>query len=457
MKIKYIRILLHTLIFLQFLYLTASKFNSEKNESINKQKHENIPKTKTHKKHLLGLSESFKNFNELSENQNENYSTEIITNPSNYLNNLINLNSEPKKENSTLRTFFLQNKIMAHRGLFGYFPEHSIKGFELAYYMGADYLETDINLTKDGKMVIFHDPILNVVTDIAEYPQFQSRKRNKTIDGISYENSFFISDFTYEELSQFYLLQRFKNRPQIYNKEFKILLIEDLINLVLALNTVHNKSTGIYIEPKNPLFFQEELNLSISEELFKLLDKYNLTSVSDAEKKIYFEKCPIVIQAFELETLKFFKAKANLPQIFLMTWRFFYNFTEAAQHADGFGPDINYLLYERVDDFLTANKTFYASKDDYMLNVVGKKFEDEVDLLGKIILPAKKNLFLEYAKKLNVVVHPYNMNNDNLKFSDKPEIQYCKMKKLGVHGFFADFCDTALISLKNAENLCAGL
>jgi len=370
------------------------------------------------------------------------------------LNNIDNYNRNFffQIDNST-KLEYLKNKIMAHRGLFGYFPEHSIKGFELAYYMGADYLETDINLTKDGKMIIFHDPILDTVTNIAEFPQYLKRKKTKYIDGILYENSYFITDFTYEEISQFYLTQRFKNRPQIYNKEFKILLMEDLIRMVIKLNVIHNKKTGIYIEPKYPQFFKEELNLNISEELIQILTLYNLTDVY--HKKTDYEKCPIVIQAFELETLKFFREKASLPQISLMSWRFFYNYKEIAKFADGIGPDINYILYERIDDLLIANKTSFRNKDDYIANVVGKVFEDELDVLGNLILPSKNNLFLEYAKKLNLIVHPYNMNNDNPKFSLRPEIQYCKMKKLGVDGFFADFCDTAILSLKNAESLCS--
>ncbi len=357
-------------------------------------------------------------------------------------------------KNGITKSELLKNKIMAHRGLYGYFPEHSKKGFELAFFMGADFLETDINLTKDGKIVIFHDPNLDDVTNISEFPEFENRKRTKMIDGILYTNKLFISDFTYEEISRLYTRQRFSNRPQIYNNEFKMLLMEDLIKMVIEKNHFHNKTTGIYIEPKNPSFFIEELNLNISEELYKLLKKYNLTDIEDSSNYL---KCPIVIQAFEYDTLKFFKASANLPQIYLMTWRFYYNFTEAANVADGFGPDINFILYERVDDYFTANNTYYKEKEMFMEKVVNKKFDDEVHVLENIILPMKNNLFLDYAKKLNMIVHPYNLNNDFPRFSYIPEVQYCKIKKLGADGFFADFCDTALFSIKNAGYLCSDL
>ncbi len=57
---------------------------------------------------------------------------------------------------------------MAQRGLFGLYPEHFIKGFESAYFMGANYVETDVNLTKDKKLIIFHDPYLDYTIDIEE-------------------------------------------------------------------------------------------------------------------------------------------------------------------------------------------------------------------------------------------------------------------------------------------------
>ena len=349
---------------------------------------------------------------------------------------------------------YLLNKIMAHRGLFGYYPEHSIKGFELAFLMGADYLETDINVTKDKQLIVFHDPILDIVTNINEFPEFSNRKTTKTLDGTLFQDNFFISDFTLEELKKLNISQRYKYRPQLYNNEFKIILIEELINFVIENNKKFNKKTGIYIEPKFPAYYYEEINFDVNLELKKLFEKYNL---NDLDNKENFNKCPIIIQAFEIDTLKYFKKNANIPQIALMTWRKFYNFTDLALYSDGLGPDVNFILYERMDDLLYANSTKYNSQEDFIKNVSDKIFKEEIEKLGENILPSKKNLFVEYARKLKLHIHPWDLNNDNLKFSINPEIQYCKLKKLGVTGFFADFCDTALFSIKYSNDLCYNL
>ncbi|MBN2628726.1 MAG: glycerophosphodiester phosphodiesterase [Spirochaetales bacterium] len=51
-------------------------------------------------------------------------------------------------------------QIYAHRGASGYAPENTMAAFELAVRQGAQGIETDVHLTKDGKLVIIHDHIL---------------------------------------------------------------------------------------------------------------------------------------------------------------------------------------------------------------------------------------------------------------------------------------------------------
>ena len=60
-----------------------------------------------------------------------------------------------------------QPLVIAHRGASGYLPEHTLAGYELAIKMGADYIEPDLQLTKDGYLVAMHDTTLNRTTDVA--------------------------------------------------------------------------------------------------------------------------------------------------------------------------------------------------------------------------------------------------------------------------------------------------
>jgi glycerophosphoryl diester phosphodiesterase len=58
--------------------------------------------------------------------------------------------------------------LIAHRGASAYAPEHSIEAYKLAIEQGADYVEPDLTLTKDGVLVCSHDPFLERVTNVAE-------------------------------------------------------------------------------------------------------------------------------------------------------------------------------------------------------------------------------------------------------------------------------------------------
>ncbi|MCR5866546.1 MULTISPECIES: glycerophosphodiester phosphodiesterase family protein [Aquincola] len=58
--------------------------------------------------------------------------------------------------------------VIAHRGASGYLPEHTLGGYELAIKMGADYIEPDLQLTKDGQLVAMHDTSLARTTNVEQ-------------------------------------------------------------------------------------------------------------------------------------------------------------------------------------------------------------------------------------------------------------------------------------------------
>ena len=51
--------------------------------------------------------------------------------------------------------------IIAHRGASGYLPEHTLPAKAMAYAQGADYLEQDLVMTKDDRLVVLHDHYLD--------------------------------------------------------------------------------------------------------------------------------------------------------------------------------------------------------------------------------------------------------------------------------------------------------
>ena len=60
--------------------------------------------------------------------------------------------------------------VIAHRGASGYLPEHTLEAYALAVDLGADVIEPDLVLTKDGELLARHEPVLDETTDVAEHP-----------------------------------------------------------------------------------------------------------------------------------------------------------------------------------------------------------------------------------------------------------------------------------------------
>ena len=73
--------------------------------------------------------------------------------------------------------------VIAHRGASGERPEHTLGSYKLAIEQGADYIEPDLVLTKDGVLVARHENEISETTDVADKAEFADRKTTKTIDG----------------------------------------------------------------------------------------------------------------------------------------------------------------------------------------------------------------------------------------------------------------------------------
>lgn len=73
-------------------------------------------------------------------------------------------------------------KVWAHRGASGYAPENSMEAFQIAVEMGADGIELDVQLTKDGEIVVIHDEFIQRVSNgkgkVCDYTLSELRKFN---------------------------------------------------------------------------------------------------------------------------------------------------------------------------------------------------------------------------------------------------------------------------------------
>src|SRR5262245_29149346 len=89
--------------------------------------------------------------------------------------------------------------LIAHRGASAYAPENTVPAFQLAAEQGADYVEFDLQLTKDRQIVCLHDNSLERTTDVEQI--FPDRFR-KTGDGAQATQRWMLSDFTLAEIKK---------------------------------------------------------------------------------------------------------------------------------------------------------------------------------------------------------------------------------------------------------------
>jgi glycerophosphoryl diester phosphodiesterase len=86
---------------------------------------------------------------------------------------------------------------IAHRGASAYAPEHTAAAYQLAIEQGANYVEQDLAVTKDGVLVCVHDATLERTTDVATV--FSGRAVTDPATG---ERHWWVVDFTLAEIKQ---------------------------------------------------------------------------------------------------------------------------------------------------------------------------------------------------------------------------------------------------------------
>jgi glycerophosphoryl diester phosphodiesterase len=269
--------------------------------------------------------------------------------------------------------------VIAHRGASGYRPEHTLAAYELAIEMGADFIEPDLVMTKDGVLVARHENALAVVepgsgaiteatSNVHELPQFASRRTTKTIDGKSI-TGWFTEDFTAAELKTLRARERIpKDRPAnvAHDDKYPIPTLQEIIDLAKAKGKALGRTIGIYPETKHPSY-HASIGLPMEDALVKILAANGWDS-ADA---------PVYIQSFETANLRYLSTitRVKLTQLLLASgkpWDYTaagnpgsyatlasaQGLREIATYARGVGPAKSHLLPRKVDGSLGAPTSF---------------------------------------------------------------------------------------------------
>lgn len=86
-------------------------------------------------------------------------------------------------------------KLIAHRGASGYAPENTLASFRKAVEMGAKAVEFDVQMTKDGQLVVIHDFFLERTTNGFGLIMDKEYAEIKTYDAGSRFNTSFSDEY----------------------------------------------------------------------------------------------------------------------------------------------------------------------------------------------------------------------------------------------------------------------
>ncbi|KAL3529678.1 hypothetical protein ACH5RR_009000, partial [Cinchona calisaya] len=294
-----------------------------------------------------------------------------------------------------LQTFRAYN--FAHRGSNGEFPEETVVAYMRAIEEGADFIESDVQATKDGVLVCAHDVILDDTTDIAEHKEFADRKTTYVVQGVNM-TGYFIVDFTLEELKSLRTKQSYSFRDQQYNGQFPIITFDEYISIALDAPRV----VGIYPEIKNPVFVNNHVKWpggkKLEDKFVEILKKYGYKG--DYMSKEWLKQ-PAFVQSFAPSSLIYISNLTNLPKIFLIDdltiytedtnqsyWEItsdkYLNFIK--DYVVGIGPWKDTIIYVS-ENYMQSPTDLVARAHAYKLQVRwagGKIFEDKfVNILKK--------------------------------------------------------------------------
>lgn len=249
------------------------------------------------------------------------------------------------------------NVSIAHRGASGYAPEHTFYAYDKAHKeFNVDYIELDLQMTKDGNLIAMHDE------DVERTTGHKGR----------------VEDYTTKELKQMDVGSWFnKKYPKYAKKEYKGAKIPTLEEILDR----YGDNANYYIETKSP-----DVYPGMEEKLLHSLEKHNLLS----DQKL--NKGQVVIQSFSQESLlKVANMNNQIPLVQLVDENKLSTFTSEdlkfiSSYAIGVGPDYSDLDEQMVQKLHNYNLkvhpyTVNTEKDmQQMLNIgVDGVFSNYID------------------------------------------------------------------------------
>ena len=206
--------------------------------------------------------------------------------------------------------------VIGHRGAPAHLPENTVASFRLATRLGADALEADLVMSRDGILVVSHDPELSRTTDVPFRPEFADRRTRKVIDGRLMEG-WFVDDFTLAEL-------RTLNAPTLGDR---IPTFDELLLLVADESARGGRQLGLHVEIKHPSYFASA-GLPMAGKVLHTLRDHGLDRPG---KRVW-------LQSFDDSFVRAISPMTELPLVQLVDLGQRFSCQAVASYADAIGP-----------------------------------------------------------------------------------------------------------------------
>ncbi len=219
--------------------------------------------------------------------------------------------------------------VIAHRGASGERPEHTLESYRLAIEQGADYIEPDLVMTRDGVLVARHENEIGGTTDVAEHERFAARRRTQVIDGESM-TGWFTEDFTLAEIKSLRARERLPElRPQnrAFDGRVSIPTFDEILSLASDVNRTRPAAqrVGVYPETKHPAHFAA-LGLAQEAAVLQALERFDFARPG----------APVFIQSFDAGNLRQLRGMTRLPLVQLLEHGLG-DLARVAEYADAIG------------------------------------------------------------------------------------------------------------------------
>jgi glycerophosphoryl diester phosphodiesterase len=188
--------------------------------------------------------------------------------------------------------------VVAHRGASAYAPEHTLASYRLAIEQGADFVEQDLAVTRDGVLICLHDASLERTTNVEQL--FPDRSVEAIVEGRR-RKAWLANDFTLAEIKQLDAGSWFD--PKFAGE--RVPTFEEAVGLVKG-------KAGLYPELKTPEMY-EGRDVRFEELVAAALDQHGLRGPSADPRT------PLILQTFgEASARKLAAMKIGVPIVLLI-------------------------------------------------------------------------------------------------------------------------------------------